>query len=223
MKFNNNYGFLIPYFIFLMICILLLIKINQGDALLFFSESRTTFFNSFFVQGTKLAEEFIYAILTILAFVFISIRLSIMIPVCGFSVMGISYFLKDFFSHHRPKRHYDLTGWPENVNLIDGVELLNGDSSFPSGHTMSAFTLYFLLSTIFKNKSWGILCFTLALIVGLSRIYLFQHFLKDVFFGAILAIPTAYLILFIFNNVGKKENSILNKKLLDFFKTKPSV
>ncbi len=210
---KHNVGFLIPLLIFILISSIILFNIKQGDGLRFFSDNRTPFWNNYFFYGTLLAEEFIYAILTILAFVFVSLRLAIMIPFTGFAVMGISNILKEFFQHKRPLRYYSDRGLMDEFTLVDGVELLGGVSSFPSGHTMSGFALFYLLSTMSKKWAVGIFFFILALTVGLSRVYLFQHFYKDILFGACLGIIVSYLVQFIFSFVNESPKHLINKNL----------
>ena len=60
---------------------------------------------------------------------------------------------------------------------------------------MSAFAIFTLVALLIKNKKGGALVlFILAIIVGLSRIYLVQHFLKDVYLGGIMGVLIAFLI-----------------------------
>lgn len=86
-------------------------------------------------------------------------------------------------------------GWPRpieyfkdsvyNIHFVDGTNmaLLN---TFPSGHTTSAFLLSSLLAFHTSNKWTQLLLFLMASLVGYSRIYLMQHFLRDVLAGALI-------------------------------------
>ncbi len=70
---------------------------------------------------------------------------------------------------------------------VKGV-VLHTVNSFPSGHTTTAFTV-FLLCCLFIHKKWIIpVGFAYALAVGYSRIYLAQHFPKDVAGGMLVAV-----------------------------------
>ncbi|MBK7568050.1 MAG: phosphatase PAP2 family protein [Bacteroidetes bacterium] len=44
------------------------------------------------------------------------------------------------------------------------------------------------LRNICKNKNYGYLFFGLALLVAISRVYLMQHFLVDVYFGSLFGL-----------------------------------
>lgn len=56
--------------------------------------------------------------------------------------------------------------------------------SFPSGHTMTAFSIALVVSYFYPNLEWPM--YFLAISIGLSRIVLGMHFLSDVLAGAVL-------------------------------------
>lgn len=73
------------------------------------------------------------------------------------------------------------------IHTVKGVDL-HTINSFPSGHTTTAFTV-FLLACLLIHKRWIIGAgFIYALAVGYSRIYLAQHFPKDVAGGILVAV-----------------------------------
>jgi membrane-associated phospholipid phosphatase len=118
----------------------------------------------------------------------------------------------------RPTRHFYELFVSNKLHLVDGVDV-HGFHSFPSGHTASAFAMFFLLIFFVKNKIAKILLLFLAFAVGYSRIYLSQHFFIDVYFGSIIGASCTFLILYffyikenyIFSTKKKFDNGILKK------------
>jgi len=68
--------------------------------------------------------------------------------------------------------------------------------SFPSGHTMTAFSIAMVVSYFYPTLQWPL--YFLAVSIGLSRIVLGMHFLSDVLAGAILgsALGVASIVAF---------------------------
>jgi undecaprenyl-diphosphatase len=56
--------------------------------------------------------------------------------------------------------------------------------SFPSGHTMTAFSIALVVSYYYPGLEWPL--FFLAVSIGISRVILGMHFLSDVLAGAVL-------------------------------------
>ena len=66
------------------------------------------------------------------------------------------------------------------------------DFSFPSGHTLASFEA---AVTIFLfDKKWGIVALITAVLIGISRLYLFVHFPTDVLAGAVLGTVIALCV-----------------------------
>lgn len=83
-----------------------------------------------------------------------------------------------------------------DFHTVPGVEL-HSWNSFPSGHTATAFTLYFVTVYFFPKNlvvAVGLVC---ALACGYSRIYLGQHFPSDIGGGIIVGIISILLSLYI--------------------------
>jgi membrane-associated phospholipid phosphatase len=186
-----------PYFfslftLFVIISGVLLYNMEQGDAIFFFSERRSDFGDVFFTYFTKVGEEWAYPFVLAALLYFIkprNFRFFFFVPLLGAFVALVSYFSKLFFRHPRPILYFERNGLLEEVVKVADVSLYGGMNSFPSGHTMSAFALYAFFAFMLPNKRMvGALLLLVALLVGISRIYLVQHFLEDVYLGAIIGV-----------------------------------
>jgi len=109
----------------------------------------------------------------------------------------VSLYLKsEFFNQEpRPVTYFEKT--PSLVHHVPGVELWTYNS-FPSGHTITAFSIALLLIyLVVKRHRWGwsLGLFVWACSVGYSRMYLAEHFFKDVYGGACIGVGTTLLVL----------------------------
>jgi membrane-associated phospholipid phosphatase len=125
--------------------------------------------------------------------IYVVLLLSILVPTT-------SYISKAHFKHPRPIHYFQDKPLFEDIQKVDGVVLHAGFSSFPSGHTMSAFAVFSLLAFFAGNSKRHIfLFFFVAVLVAASRIYLIQHFVEDVWMGSLLGVMVAYLIFKLFS------------------------
>ncbi len=167
----------------------------QLDAIFWVSNHRSNFGDTFFEIATLMGEAGPFFTFFGLFWFQKRYRLMWSIPIVGFSVLGLSGILKPLFSHARPMAVLRDLKLSTTINFVKGIELWDGNGSFPSGHTMGGFALYaFLAFTVFRSRGQQILLFSLAAAVGLSRIYLCQHFPKDVFLGSIIGVALAMVI-----------------------------
>jgi len=85
--------------------------------------------------------------------------------------------LRSYFQRARP------------CQALEGVRLLVGCSdtfSFPSNHATNAFALAAFFATYYRQRA--VLLFTIAALVGYSRIYVGVHYPTDVLAGACLGV-----------------------------------
>jgi membrane-associated phospholipid phosphatase len=113
----------------------------------------------------------------------------------SFLISGIAVqIIKNLTDSPRPKLFFEAGQY---LHFIDGVTLAN-NSSFPSGHTATAFAIATVMVLMMKNKSWQLFILISAILVGYSRIYLAQHFLIDIIIGSLTGslsgIVSVYLI-----------------------------
>ncbi|KAA5536658.1 phosphatase PAP2 family protein [Taibaiella lutea] len=103
---------------------------------------------------------------------------------CNISPFLITQAIKGIINAPRPLKYFPdisfihrVAGQPENY-----------DFSFPSGHSEGSFAFLCFLSLILpkRYRIFGLLFFFIGLIVLYSRIYLSQHFFRDVYVGSLV-------------------------------------
>ena len=89
--------------------------------------------------------------------------------------------LKDIARRVKPAR-YPTSGWFSSKG--PPTSYLRGNGSFPSGHSMAAFSVATIVARQYRNHRWvPYVAYGLAAVVGFSRLPLNVHFLSDVFMG----------------------------------------
>lgn len=105
--------------------------------------------------------------------------------------------LKNVIARTRPYK-MDIAMLGEADLLVSGL----GDYAFPSGHTLASFEAATVL--MIRDKRFGIPALAVAVLIALTRLYLYVHYPTDVIAGAVLGIGFALLGVFIVNFVYKK-------------------
>lgn len=109
--------------------------------------------------------------------------------VCGLVVGNLT--LKPLVARIRP---YDL---------VPGIEVLVehlSDFAFPSGHTLASFEGAFAIF-LTQKKRYGIPAVVLAILIAVSRLYLFVHYPTDVIAGCVLGIAFAFFAKFVVEKI----------------------
>ena len=206
---KDNRYFFFSFLLLTYIGATLLFFTKKGDLIFFFSDHRTAFGDFFFTYFTKMGEEIMYLVVTLSLLYFIKPRNYLYLVYIGgiaATVALLSYSLKAYFRHARPGLYFDRNGLLDEIVKVSDVALHGGLSSFPSGHTMSGFALYAFVAFVIPKKKWmGVFLFFVALFVGISRMYLVQHFLQDVFLGGILGVGVGMLWWWIHELVEQKQ------------------
>ena len=185
--------------------------IDKGDGLIFMSGLRSEALNSIFFAITQLGDTPAY-LLVLPVLLGIRYRFALAAALIGVTNLLLSMSLKALFSHPRPLNWLQATGQVEDFESVPQYAMYQAFNSFPSGHTLSAFTLFIFLALI-SEKVWMKILFSIVpLLVALSRVYLGAHFVQDVVFGGACGLLLAYMGYLLQRQWFSKSNG-LNKSL----------
>lgn len=112
--------------------------------------------------------------------------------------------LKPLVARPRPYTHTDMPFYNWWVNAGSHLE---GDKSFPSGHTTSAMSAMAGLFVASDKKEISWLAFLFAIAVGMSRLFLFVHYPTDVIGGMITGLVAGIISGVLINCLYKKYNN----------------
>lgn len=210
--FQENKLILLLYLLFLAITGGFLLVFSKEEIHLFSNNMHSRLADIFFTYLTYLGDGLSIAIFFVLL-LFISFRKAFIVGLSGLLGGMLAQFFKRvvFEDVPRPKPYFE--GIAE-LYFVPGVDV-HTTLSLPSGHTATAFALFFVLATFSSRNSVKLVCLVAALLVGYSRIYLSQHFLIDVYIGSILGTISGILIVFLLNRSKRKW---LNQSLIKIIK-----
>ncbi len=183
--------FLMPYLLFLIVGVEYYFSHDHGDFVLLLNKNRIALLDFAMPWITHLGDGLFFALVTLI-FVLYRWRVGMVVLALGLTQLITSYLLKRqvFRGTPRPKTFFAELEVP--LSFIEGVKV-HSYNSFPSGHTMTAFAIFFFLSCYFQQRLFSVLFFTLALAVAISRVYLLQHFLIDVCVGSIVGVILGFI------------------------------
>lgn len=164
------------------------------------------FWDNFFKYITHIGDG-VLAFAVIFALLFVSVRKSAYILVSYLAAAVISSVLKYMIYPNTFRPHSTFGYFIHDVKLVEveGVEMAS-IRSFPSGHALSSFALFFCLMFMTKNQALKALFFLLAFVSSFSRLYLSQHWLIDVYVGSIIGVGFSLLFYFVFYNTPRFAN-----------------
>ena len=192
---TKNYTFFLPYLLLLVVVGILQLDFSQTALMLLVHQHYQSLVDTAFLLITTLGEGTGFCIALALFALFKKGRNAILTLIFAeiISALLAQFFKQKVFDTiDRPVKFFE--GHYQGFHLPDGTNALLQDHSFPSGHTTSAFTIFCVATLYAQNKRWGYLFILLAFLVGYSRVYLFQHFVVDAYFGSLLGVSCALLV-----------------------------
>jgi membrane-associated phospholipid phosphatase len=188
--------FFIPYLVVLTAC--LLIKLNYSREEIYFAVNSHNFAFGDIIAPylTDLGNFWSVVVISVVLSLFNYSRAFLMLLINTVTAL-FAQVVKHIFDAPRPTLYFQSQ--LSRIHLVKGVDMLKLHS-FPSGHTVSAFTTALLVTYWCRNKTWGLPLLLLAMMVGYSRMYLSEHFFEDVTAGSTIGvIVTICLITWLMN------------------------
>lgn len=204
---TNNRLFFILFLIWVVFGAVLQLLFTPTEIMFWINRHHNSLSDSFFYYVTLLGEDTIwFSFLCALAYDNYvrendrSYAIKVLL-ISWLSKVLVSVSLKNIFNYPRPIEVYQHSG--QAIHLVDGVTMHHWQS-FPSGHTMTAFAFACVCLFLSKKTYLAIIPLLVAMLVGYSRMYLFQHFPRDVFAGSVLGVGVVVFVVFF-----QKSNKIL--------------
>nr|MBI1232401.1 phosphatase PAP2 family protein [Cytophagales bacterium] len=200
--------FLTLYFGLLFLLLVGLAFQEKGYWELWINRQHQPLLDDFFKVITNLGDG-LMAVFLLIFLIFRSYSAGILLTI-GFIIHAVLVHLgkQVFFKGSlRPLAYFQA----DDLHRVVGVKtaLFN---TFPSGHTASIFLFVTtILLTQRLNKAWQFSLLIIASIVGLSRVYLLQHFFWDVYAGSLVGVFSAlaaYYIMGFFPSTGWMQNRL---------------
>lgn len=208
---NKNKIFLIISFLFFIGLGILLLLYNKDILHITINKHHTPFLDTFFKNITYLGSGWMILVLFIFL-LFISYRLALMLAISNLLITIVVQFLKNivFIGSLRPKAYFDGI---YDLYFIPGVQV-HSMHSFPSGHSATAFSIFFFLSLVSDKPIWKFLTAVFAILTAFSRVYLSQHFMEDILLGSVIGLLLSFLVFYYFEHKlrAKYEGSLLKLK-----------
>jgi undecaprenyl-diphosphatase len=151
------------------------------------AEIRNPIFDAFFSLITRLGEEIFFLAVAIFFFWCVNKRQGYFILITGLFGTVVNQGAKLLFRIPRPWV-YDPT-----IEVVGNAKEAATGYSFPSGHTQNATGTLGAIAAYKPTWKRVVLCVTLILLVGFSRMYLGVHTLLDV--GVSLILATALILI----------------------------
>lgn len=187
---------------------------SHADGFVIINHFRAPFLDVFFYWATWIGDGIVF-IAVILIFLFIKTKWSLL-ALSAYASSGIlTQIIKHIVQAPRPSSYFADSVL---VKAVEGIPLWCCNS-FPSGHSASGFALFLFFALLTKNKIIEIFCFIGAFVIGISRIYLGQHFPVDVYFGSIIGVILTVFSYYFISNSSKISNSqLMNNSIIASFK-----
>lgn len=161
------------------------------DFLYWLEGVRMPVLNEFMLTITTLGEETAFLAMALIFFWCVDKKRGYLLMSVGFLGTMFNQFMKLWFRIPRP--------WvlDENFTILEQAREAASGYSFPSGHTTSAVGTFGSIAVSSRKRWVQVLSVTVAVLVGISRMYIGVHTPADVLVGAL----TSILLIVLLRNV----------------------
>ena len=180
---NNKTFYLVSFLIFTVFGLFLLMT-TKANGFIALNGLHSFPLNVFFVNYTFTGDGLFTLAICIYLFSRKQNKLAVCILAAYLTSGLLVQVLKNLVYSPRPRIYFEASQYLFHLDNFGNSG--GGLSSFPSGHTTSAFALATVLAIYSRKKYFSILLLAAAMLTGYSRIYLAQHFPSDVLAGAFI-------------------------------------
>ncbi len=187
----SNRLFFLSYSCWLIISIILSVLYSQATL--------SMYVNGFMFRGSDFLAKYLthvgdglFAVFISILFLFFNRKIGNLVSLSYLFSAGLTQTLKHtiFADEGRPIQFFQQTNL---VHFIEGVTV-HAHNSFPSGHTTSVFALCSMLAFCYPKVGYQLVFFFIAMLTGLTRVYLLQHYLIDVVAGSFIGVLSSILL-----------------------------
>ncbi len=202
------------WLISLIVGYIIVANIGKGDAVLFLNQHYGKFTVPFFSLMTRMGEGMGFIIPFLYFLFFKPYKFQVGHLLVGVLTLVLVYFFKHIVYPDaiRPIVYFEQL----NIDLLNRSDIpLNRKYTFPSGHTTAGFAYFFYAALSANKRVFSLLFFSTAVLIGVSRIFLAQHFLIDVLAGSTLGVAIASVVFYFVIHKNVFKSSALDKRLID--------
>lgn len=204
--------FLIPFLFFIAVCFYLEAITSKADLFLTINGFHTDTLDTFFKGTTYIGDGITMIIFGIILCAF-CLRNGLLTLIAYAYTSAVAQLLKFIFHSPRPIKFFSDLHQP--IRTIRGYPIYEWNS-FPSGHSVSAFSLAVVIAWLLpiKKKYLAWILLPIASLTAFSRVYLAQHFFQDVVAGAILGVILTFQLIYILESSQWFNSSKLDRGLM---------
>lgn len=188
----KNRWFLFPFLLLWLATGYFQLIYSQTQLSIFINQLWHPIYDVLFKYTTHMGDGLFSGLFTLIMLPF-SLRKALLIFL-SYCLSGIIVlFFKCILMPRTPRPAIVMEDLLPTLHTISDVKL-HSYASFPSGHTTSAFALFAMLAMFSPNCFTRFICLVIAIVVALSRVYLLQHFMIDIYVGSVLGILSSFFI-----------------------------